>query len=431
MTRCRNPRPARNLAARVVLPLAVLLLRALPAGAETSPYYLGVSESYTHDSNLLRLGDGVDAPTGFSRSDSVYTTALLAGFDQPFGRQHAHADLTLRDNHYHANTVYNNNSYAASAGLDWSTAGRISGTLTGSINHSLSSFNNYYGVSVLPVRNMQTVVDINAGFNLGLVTRYSLVATLGHHRVSNSLDESAVLALDYEQDSGSFGLQWAPSDLVTLALTASDLAGRYPNYLFDGSSYTEDRFKQSAVNLTGNLQPSGGSKLDARLSYARTRYDLNQARDFSGVTGTLGWVWTPRSKLHLSTRLTRDTGQNSYGQEFLGIAAATDYSQVSNTLRLQADYELSGKITTTAAWQATQRRVVNTFELLGTAQGLEASDRSNLISAGLRWAPLRSVLIGCDLSREQRSASGPGAGSITFPLNDSIVSCFGQFQLQQ
>jgi hypothetical protein len=100
---------------------------------------------------------------------------------------------------------------------------------------------------------------------------------------------------------------------------------------------------------------------------------------------------------------------------------------VTNTFRLKGDYEVTGKISATAALQLADRQVVNTVQDPIFPSQASGRDRSTTLSAGSRWAPVRSILLGCDLSRERRSASG----QITFPLNDHSVSCFGQFQLQR
>ncbi len=429
----QRPTRAERLQPPARMPLAALSLAGLSlaapwAMADTSPYYIGASAAVTQQANLLRLGDNQATPVGYSRSDSITTGALLAGFDQLFGRQRARADLSLQDNRYRSNSIFNNHGYAGSAGLDWATVERISGRLEGSVNRSLSSFNNYFGLNVSTLRNMQTVAIANASATMGLVTEYSLLVNLGHRRVSNSLDLPQVRARDFNQDNASLGVQWMPRSSTQLGLALAQSVGHYPNYLPTATGYQADRFKQNSIDLTSSLKASGASNVDARVSYGKTHYDLNSPRDFTGVTGSLGWQWQPRSRVRLDTRLSRDTGQNAYGlYDPFGLPATSDYSHVTNTLRFKGDYEVSGKLSATAGLQFTDRRVASTIQDPFFPSAASGKDRSTLLSAGARWAPLRSVLAGCDLSREQRSASG----QIAFPLKDHSFSCFGQFQLQR
>ena len=413
------------LARRVAALVALWCATAAPG--EVNPYFVGLSQTLTQESNLLRLSSGQDAPDGYSRSDSLSVTSLLAGFDQSFGRQHAYANLSLRDGHYSRNSAFNNQGYTANAGLDWSTIERVSGSLSLSTNRALSNFNNY-GVGLLASKNLETTDGLNASFNVGLVTEYSLVASAGHRQVRNSLDNPTLKARDFDQDNVSLGLRWRPRGGTMLGFNLGTTLGRYPSYQInsDGSRQA-DRFQQPTLDLLGNLQPSGSSSLDARLSYSKTRYDLNQQRNFSGLTGTLGWAWQPGGKTHLSTRLSRDTGQNFYAITVFGVPGLSDYSQVVNTFRVQADYDVTAKITLNVSAQLNQRNIVNTVQNPFMPIESSGNDRTTLLGLGVRWSPLRSLQFGCDLSQETRRASG----QLTSDLDNRAVSCFGQFQLQQ
>jgi hypothetical protein len=423
--------PSLRLPACRSAPALLLAVLALTGGgganAEVLPYYLGLTESYTRDTNLLRLADGAEAPAGFSRSDTSWSTALLAGFDQPFGRQHGYANLTLRDTRYSANSVYNYLGYSANAGLDWSTAERVSGTLAISGNRALYAFNAGYGSSLLTQKNLQTTKTVNGSVNVGLVTEYSLLFTAGRRDVTNSLDIASIQALDFSQDSASIGLQWRPRSSTTFGATYTEARGRYPRYRQVATGYEADRFRQPSFDFSAVVQPTGASNLELRLGYSQTRYDLNSPRNFSGGTGRLAWSWQPRSKLQLSARLTRDVGQNVYAVNDFGIAANSDYSQIYTVARLQADYSVTAKINLTTSVQQVRRTIALRTDSPFRSPTSEGKDTANVLAVGGRWAPLRSVLVGCDYSSEKRSASG----ELTSPLHDNTFACYAQFQLQQ
>jgi hypothetical protein len=401
-------------------------LLASSAWAEQSPFYVGVSAAYTQDDNLLRLGNGAVNLAG-SRSDAVTTAALLAGFDQHLGRQRGYANLALRDSKYKRNSVYNNQGYTGTAGLDWSTAERVSGSISASANRALANFYSTTSNTQLE-RNVQNTQGLNASVNVGVVTEYSLFTNLGHRQLKNSA--SVVSNSDFSQDNGSFGLRWQPRAQTSISLALTTTKGRYPKFGKDASgAFFADQFRQNGVEVAGTLTPSGASSIDGRLGYSKTRYDLNQARGFSGLTGTFGWTWQPTAKLRTITRYSRDTGQNSYAvQLFDPTNGFTDgaqlFSQLVNAFRMQADYEVTAKISLTSSLQYTQRTIANSFAD-GARQ--EGKDASTVFQLGMRWQPLRSVSLGCDLSNEQRTASGSG----TVALKDNTFGCYGQFQLQQ
>jgi hypothetical protein len=175
----------------LTLPLLAATVLGGGAWAETNPYYIGLSQTFSHDSNMLRLANGQDALPGYVRADTVSTTALLAGFDQPFGRQRGRVSLVLREDRYSNNPTFDNTGYTASAGMDWSTVERVSGTLAASANRSLQRFNTEE-IGFLTQKNLESSSNLNGSVSIGLVTQYSLELTAGHRQVSNSLDQPAV-----------------------------------------------------------------------------------------------------------------------------------------------------------------------------------------------------------------------------------------------
>ena len=427
----KTTRESRPLACTVNLALAlatggVASLAATPAAAESRPYYIGISESISRDSNLLRLGDDQQATAGYSRADTIFSTALQAGIDQPFGRQRFSGNLSLRDVRYSANSQFNNQGYTGSVGLDWSTAERISGNLSASANRSLSTFNNYQ-VGLLADKNYEDTQGLNALVSLGLVTQYSLEFSAAHRAVSNTLDNTTLQARNFQQDTGGFALRWRPSSISSLGLGARDTRGRYPRYRYANGDYQADRYKQTAVDLTAALVPSGASTVDLRISQSQTRYDLNSARNFSGLTGTLGWNWQASGRFKLGTRLSRDTGQDSYATTVFGnVPGSSDYSRLVNSFRVDGSYDYSAKIAFTGSWQLAQRTIVQTIVNPLLPLSSSGKDSTNLYTVGVRWVPLRTVSLGCDITQEQRSATG----GLTTPLHSNGFSCFGQLQFQ-
>lgn len=425
-----NPPASSAHSAHSVPSVALCALLAMAAGtatAETSPYYIGGAQAFSHETNALRLGDSESPPEGYSRSDTISSTSLLAGLNQPFGRQRAYANLALRSTRYSNNSVFDNQGYSANAGLDWSTIERVSGTLKLSANRALASFG-ITEVGLLSQKNLETTQALDATVSVGLVTQYSFEAALGHRRVRNSLDQSTIQSRNFDQDNASVGVRWRPTGASNFGLSVGGAKGRYPQFRTNatGDGYVEDRFTRRDIELTAGLQPSGLSSLDARLSVGKTSYDLNNQRDFSGVTGSIGWMWQPTGKLRFNSRISRDTGQDSYATTVFSTPGLSDYSQTTSSLRIVTDYELSAKVGLNAALQVVQRKLVRTIDNPFIPLNAEGKDRTTLLSLGARWTPLRNALLGCDLSNENRSASG----QLTTPLSNRGVSCFGQLTLQ-
>jgi hypothetical protein len=435
-----NPKTTTAGAAPMPMPPAVALTRlsllvALAwashlgaAHAEATPYFIGLSQGITYERNVLRLADDVAAPEGLKRSDTIFVTALQGGIDQPFGRQRAYGNLSLRQVTYASNTAYNNQAYTGNVGLDWSTIERISGSLSANANRSLSSFGSF-GIGLLREKNFEDSQGFNASVSMGLVTEYSAEAGFGHRQVRNSLKKAGVLARDFDQDSATVGLRWRPSTAANLGLSLRETRGRYPKFrqVADGS-FLADRFKQQGLEISGSIQPMGVSSFDLRLGQNKTKYDLNQSRDFSGITGSLGWTWQPTGKLRITSRVSRDTGQDSFALVQFNVPGISEYSRVNDVFRLQADLEVSAKIALTASWQTLQRNLTqNTPSPVdGSVTSASGRDTTHQLNLGGRWTPYRTTLLSCDVGAERRSASGP----LAEPLRDYTINCYGQFQLQ-
>lgn len=411
---------------RCACALATLLLAGWTGAsqAETSPWYLGVSQTFTHDSNLLRRNGAADVPAGYTMADTIASSALLGGLDQRWGRQHLNATATVRANRFQHNTLYNNTSYGLNSTLDWETVGRLSGTLTLASNQNLASFADNRAQNV---RNTERTNQIDALARLGRTTRMTLEAGLGWK--SRDYSAASYDVFDLRQTYGSLGVKWRSSDLLQLGVALRLTEGRYPHFpsATVSGAYDPDRYKRQDIDLTALWKPSGASTLSARVSPTRTRYDRETSRNFSSLTGQVRWDWMATGKLRVSSRLWRDNGQSA---DVSGLTLI-DSGRTSTSLSVGADHALTGKVSLNASAEHTRRELTRTrsIPVLGIDDGgLSANDRTTRLALGARWAPLRAMLVGCDLGREQRS--GPADTGLTRPYSANTVSCYGQFTIQ-
>lgn len=405
---------------------AVLLVRSATALAENNPWYIAASQAYAYESNLLRLGTNQATPDGYSRNDDVLSTSLLGGLDQQIGRQHLYGNVAVRQNRYRSNAQFNNTGYTGNLVLDWSTIERISGTLSANANRALQSFNSD-GFSAVRLNNQESTEAINGNIAVGLVTQYSLLAGLGRRHVHNSLNDASIRAREYYQDNADLSLRWVPNAIYAFGLGATVTKGRYPKFTIGGNGdYVADRFTRNDIVLTASAKPTGASSIDARIADGRTRYAINNQRDFSGVTGSIAWAWQASGKLRLNTQYSRDTGQESYPQFVFSIPTTADFSRVVEQLRVQAAYDVSAKVALNVSASYIHRDLVRTFRLNTNLLDGAGSDRTTMLSVGSRWSPRRFALLGCDVSMERRKASG----GLTVDMQAKSLSCYGQLSIQ-
>lgn len=406
---------------------AALALVAGGAAAETSPWYIGLSQGWTYDSNVLRLAQGLETPEGYKRNDTISSTSLLAGLDQNIGRQRLSGSLNLRNNRFQGNPRFDNTSYGAQLTLDGSTVERITGSATVYASRSLQNFTNSVFIPTLQ-KDLETTRGVSGRLAVGLVTEYSLEVTGSRREVRNSLDDPGIRARDFDQDAGTVGLRWRPSAVGSLGLSLGAARGRYPRFTTDAlGEPVADRFRRSDLQLSASYAPAGASSFEARLADGRTTYDLNQRRDFSGVTGSLAWNWQPTGKISMSTIVARDTGQDSYATlSALRQPSTADYARVSSGVRVLLDYAFSAKVAFNASGSTDHRQLVRTIDDPFIPQNASGSDTTNTLSLGARWVPTRSSQLGCDVSQIRRQ----GRGELTSSMSARTLGCYGQITLQ-
>jgi hypothetical protein len=392
-----------------------LLLFGAAAGAQTSPYYIGLAQTIAYNSNLISLRDNQALPAGLSKSDTVSSTALVAGIDQPFGRQRLFGTANLSSNRYSRNSEYNSSGYALRLGLDWQTIERISGRVAVASDRTVRADVRDASNQFILRSNAETANQLDASVSVGIVTRLSLEATLLRRDVRYSAVQAAFR--EYRQNGASFGLRYKPGSTVTWGLGLRQTRWDYPN-LLAGAVDTNDRRTRNDVDTSLVWQPTGVSTFDLRLSSGKTEHDQFNSRDFSGVTGSMGWEWQPSAKLRFNTRLARDSGQDA-------DRVTTAYTRTTDTLRVAAEYALTAKIGLNGSVSAYDRLLSGRGQVV---TGLSGREKGNSLALGARWAPVRSTVVGCNVSNDRLGSNNNAALSDTYSA--ATFSCYGQFVLQ-
>lgn len=409
----------------------VLSIAAGPAAAETSPWYLGVVQSFGYESNLYRIADEQQLSPDLSRSDTVSVTSLIGGIDQPYGRQRVYGSLNLGLNRYANNQTLNNESYGLKLALDWETLERLSGTLRVQADQALTQFNNLNGISgnVETQKNISNTELIDAKFRLGRQTKLSFEAGLGYRQRHYSA--TGYQGDEFDETTWSLGAHYRPSTLLDLGASIRQAVADYPLYRRTGlDTYESDTLTRQYIDLTASWVPNGLSRLALRISPTKIWYERNTVSDFSGLTGSADWTWQATGKTQLQTTLSRDAGQSSDAVN-LGIfgPGVSDSSQVTTALRLKADHELTGKISAYASLTYARRQLNDTVIALPalTLSTREGTDNTTTAALGARWAVTRSGQLGCDIRNERRSSSNV---NLSVPFDGYGFSCYGQLVLQ-
>jgi len=383
---------------------------ALPAVAQTSPYSLAVSQKFSHSSNLFQTA-------GATVSDTQSVTSLIAGLDQPIGRQRLSASLSASLNRYQDNSQLNNEGYALRAGWDWSTINNISLSLKADASQSLGDFSPA-GLPSITTKNLVSSQGFGATVRQGVVTRLTTEASFSHRRTRNS--NALFGSRDLDTDEGSVGVKYRLGGATNVGAALRMTRGEYPDYLVFGGQTLSETFRRRNLDLNADWQPSGVSRLNARVSLGKETYNRDTVRDISGLTYSIGWSWKPSGKVSLNAALTRDTGDEATTLT-LGDFALTGnaVNRVRNGLSLSANYALTAKIGLSASASTSSGTVVT------PNTGATGRERTQRIAFGAKWDPTRTVRVGCDFSRDSRDAS-----ALATAYDADVFGCFAQLTLR-
>jgi hypothetical protein len=413
----------------LALLIAAALLAPAAAGAaegdpsDPNPYRLGIQQEFSADTNLFR------SPSGSERSrDVISSTSLVAGIDQPFGRQRFSADLSGTANRYKNNDQLDGTTHSLSARLDWATAGRLSGDAkiyerSNLFRYDLDRQQTFTG------RTVQRSRGGSLQARLGVVTEWTLEGGL-----STNNDRYSRLEFQYRdlrQTAANLGLRWAPTDLFSARLGVRRTDGRFPHYsVDDAGAPLADDFTRDDIELSVRWTPTANSDLRARVARTREEHELQGSRDGTGWTGELIYDWRLTGKTALSFNAGRDSsaGASSFSDEVI----VNDSSDARKTTRLGAQlrYQATSKIQALLDVGHVRRTLDDTFVLTpvqgGTplANGVVARDRLTTVNLRLRYQATEGLSFGCSVGRERRSTSDE---ELTYPYDATTAACFGLY----
>lgn len=406
---------------------AVLAVAAFAgtAGAEKSPYALGGYVGYTRMTNLFGLQEGQPPADAFpSRDDNVTTLALIGGVDQRISRQRVFGDLTISHNRFAKNRLLDNTAYDLTGGLDWETAGNVSGEVVAKAKRELQRYTAYEQPT--DRRNLVTTRQVDAVGRLGGVTRLSF--ELGGGWRSVGFSDPAYDSRESRVSYGSIGLRWLPSAASSFGIAYRDTNGRYPTYRVNPTTIQPDRFDRRDIDLTAKLELSGLTTLSARLSSTKVDYEL-QDQDFSGTTGFLRATWLPGARLKLMGEVARDRGAD------LQIAledtsfAQTGSARLVTVARLRADYAATAKISLNAGTTYSRRPLVaTTFVPPFFTVSEDGRLRTTQYSLGAAWTPTRTSRIGCTWTKEKQRSELQTAPDLD--VSTSNFGCYAQLSIE-
>lgn len=391
------------------------------AHAETNPYYLQVGQILAYDSNLFRVDSGEE-------SAWISTTGLRAGFDQPIGRQRVFGSAGVGYTVYNNFSDLNSTIYDVDLGLDWEAASKLSGSAVTRATQRQASFADYGSLAAdNSGSNLERTQGIDLRAQYGGASIWTLEALGGYSKVSYSANDFADRENSYYMWGG--GVRYRPGGPWSFGLTARRTDGEYPNYATGPNGNIADEYHRNDFDLSTFYQPTGASRLAARLTYSDEKHDEDASRDFNGWTGEVRWDYQATGKLRLGTNFTRVTGSGSSysvspptggGTPGVPVQSTLSQSRLSNNLGLLATWTATGKITAGATANLTREKNDNQFT--------GNSDWVNSYGYGLNatYAATRVWTFLCGLGYQKQDADDNGSQGYTA----TTATCTARLQIR-
>jgi exopolysaccharide biosynthesis operon protein EpsL len=375
-----------DIAKNLVL-LMVLTMVSTTANADPDDFFsLYVSGSYTCDSNFFRLENNQAALDRLGTTDMAASyNVIIAGanLNWQFSRQRIKAKAEINQTRFDKYSTLDFEGNDTLLQWDWVVGSALGGDAGISEKTTQGSFANIQQ----PINNLITQKQAFFHGDIKLGAPWKVRYGLEKNVSTNSLPSQKTL--DSTVNTYKAGLQYQTSKGSLLELTSQISDGQYPNRQVVGLAPIDNGYKQWDNGVLATWEPTGKTKLQARMNYTQRRYADVPQRNYSGITGLLSANW----------QVTDKTG--------LGLVAYRNIGVVENST---ASYSVNRGVALTASWNATakvalnlslaQSRIAYTGDpgvVLSTAPARK--DQLSTLQAGVNYTVKRNISLGVALQR--------------------------------
>lgn len=338
--------------------------------------------SVTTDSNVFRRPDSLNP-----ESDTISSGFVGLRINKPYAQQRFQLDVTKTASRYEKFSYLDFDATSYRGAWLWHLTPRVSGTLSAEHAETLVPFDETFGTQ----GNLRT--SENRVFNLDALIFGGWHLLPGVSASKQTSEQAFGGEPDYRSENMELGIRYVARAGNSVTVTWRSIDGNYLNTVFDPSDSGNDSYRQYETELGANWVLSGKSTLTARLAWIERRHDNFTQRDFSGLAGDLGYVWTPTGKLSVA---------------FSAQQSIRPYQDLFST------YLVESRLSFAPSWRIGERTTVR-MRLehiqsdyrggLVARPGGNRSDTARIIMLGADWLPLRSVTLGATLQHERRSSN--------------------------
>ena len=456
------------------LALASALVIGSHAQAQTSPYYIGLSQTLGYDSNVFRRDDRTITITNPAdpanplvqtpeSSGLISQTSLVGGLDQRIGRQRVYLDGRVGYTSYADQSQLDGPVYAIKGGVDWETAEHWSGTLALSASqgpgpYQTRQFDDSSGavtrVTGAKLTDNSERAAFTARFGAASTSSVWLEADVVYDHLNRVSDFGPYQVgtaqwIGYREESTSTALSLIARTQSSGALTLG--AGLRSAQLNNTSGqkwadnvapanapapYVADS-RRNSIELVADWVATGASTLNAGLSFGQVQYDSpSQGSDQRDWAAGLTWAWQATGKTSMTTRLYYDQVDRVNGFAPTGNYSGGDYY---TSLLWTGRYIATGKVSLDVSAGGVWRPFDSTLTSGTGRTGQKGNDTDVNLRLGVSYQALRNVSSGCAIGYTSHRSSGtlyaaPPTGQTQTSIESTSTaytpSCFVQIVLQ-
>ena len=365
-----------------------------------------VGADVRYEDNLFRVDDGSTLGTA-SKHDLVHAYTAGIKFDKIYSLQQIQIDASVTENKYQENDFLDWTGFNYRAAWLWSLTPRVTGTLVATQSETLNNFGDFRIVdpntnSRRNLRSIQTNERRDFTIDVLLWGGWHAVGGLNETESRNSVSFNEVG--DYTQRGGELGGRYVFPSGTEITLVQRKSTGDYEGRALDRIRQLDTGFDQRETEAKLDWLITGKSRITAKLGYVDREHDNFNQRDYDGLTGLLGWRWTPTGKLLVNTAVARNIysfqESNAIGGG-LFFAGGYDYSYyVADTFTVSPLWAITDKTSLRFRYDWSDRDYRGDLN----ASGLSRRDIVQSTTLTAEWQALRTLLVSAVWQHEDRNS---------------------------
>lgn len=285
-----------------------------------------------YDDNVFRLPSGISPPPASgstSRGDTIFTLNAGAAVNKDISRQNFELAGNIIQRLYTEHTEFDVALFNFGATWNW----RIGNQWGGEIGYTQNQYPNAFLEVTSFTPNKRTVGIPFASIGYLFHPSWEIRGRYQFVDITNSAARFKLSDLEQSVYEGALRYRTQFGNLVDLYYRYTD--GKRPNVVVDPLVPSTGKFEQHDVGLSVvRWELSGRSRFSGFLAYTDRSYELAPARDFSGPTWNLTYVYLPTGTTSVSLSVYRLIG------------AFTDVT---------TNYIVTTGVTLAPTWQATSK----------------------------------------------------------------------------